>query len=304
MIYEEVFRTPCRGKVITPDPTHFRRDHEGEVSARTINSGSGLLRSCRQAHNEGAAVLYGSNVFAFDDTRFGYLTSSRDLCNGCQGMWHLESCILDRCDYVFMHDWLVTIGNQNRLGIRHLELRFSSIDFTTTQKSDFPDKMYEDLTLKGGAFVKNALQLLASAHHLETIELFFQPPADPWDPLDCKSQEVNTFGIISLSLPEFYAHKNHWKDLKSMLSSVQGINRLYCADITISKHFSYEAHKWNKVVDDANASLWEVRRIMESGYTPRTDRVNPVLEAATYVDQVERSMRIWQEGQSVGVENQ
>lgn len=33
MIYEEIFQTRCRGKVINPDPTCFRRGHEGETAA-------------------------------------------------------------------------------------------------------------------------------------------------------------------------------------------------------------------------------------------------------------------------------
>lgn len=279
MIYEEVFETPCRGKVITPDPSHFRRGHEPEISARTINSGSGLLRSCRQAHNEGAAVLYGSNVFSFDDHKYYTLTFSVDLCKDGRH----RDCILARCDYVFMYDWLITIGARNRLRIRHLELGLFDSESTMTQSTRFIGSKYEEIVIMGGQFLRNALQLLASAHHLDTISLSFQPHADPWDPSNCISRGINTDGFLRLFVPEHYSYMRLSTDLKSALSNVKGINKLYCADITMSEYFSYQAHKWNKVVDVANASLWEVRRAMESSYTPRTDRETPILEGATCV---------------------
>jgi hypothetical protein len=297
MIYGEMFQTLCGGNVINPDPTYFRRRGKGDLAARTINNGSGLLRTCQQAHNEGAAVLYSSHVFCFDDTKYGTLMSELDP-KECRkdGITQrvLEACMLPRCDYIFMFDWLVTIGHQNRLMIRHLELHFTHPTFAATKTSLWT---MENPGVKGGVFVRRALQLFASAHHLETISLSFQLPADRRGRED-GMWEISAF--LSFFLPE--SIRGLTNDLKSALSSIKGIKRMYCADLFLSdycKDFAGDP----KVVDAANASLWEVRRLMESGYTPHDDQILSIFKTATYVDQVERSMRDWENEQIAGSES-
>ncbi len=297
MIYGEIFQTSCGGNVINPDPTYFRRRGKGGLAARTIKSGSGLLRTCQQAHDEGAAVLYGSHIFCFDDTEYGNLMYELDAeeCskNGVTQA-HLETCMLTRCDYIFMYDWLLTIGSQHRLMIRHLELRFTFPPFAAVETSLWT---IQDPWVKVGDFVRKALQLFASAHHLETISLSFQLPADR---RGHASGMWKICPFLSFFLPE--SIRGLTNDLKSALSSIKGIKRMYCADLSLSgycKDFAGDP----KVVDAANASLWEVRRLMESGYTPHDDQILSIFKTATYVDQVERSMRDWENEQIAGSES-
>lgn len=236
-------------------------------------------------------MLYGSNVFSFDDTEYGTLTSELEHSEDDDARTYLEICSLPRGDYVLMYEWLVTIGYQNRLRIRHLELGFSRFRFMVINEVPLPPWVYRPPTIGDGVFLKNALQLLASAHHLETVSLSFRKPSD----YDC--QEVNKPGFVGLFLPNCHWYYNNYfpTDLKSALSSVKGIKRLHCADIPMSDDLSSLDRMWNKDLGDANASLWEVRRVMESGYTTRKGREDPTFEAGTFVDQVEYSMQIWQE---------
>lgn len=302
MIYGEIFQTPCSGNIIDPDPTYFRRRGKGDLAARTINNGLGLLRSCQQAYNEGAAVLYGSHVFYFDDTKYGTLMSELETekCSKYGSEW--ANCMLFRCDYHFMHDWLVTIGKRNRLMIRHLELQFTSAKLAAINTSR-PERKKEEggyPSIRDGGFIKIALQLLASAHHLETISLSFQLPADRRGRVDGMWEIHRVYAFLSFFLPE--SIRGLTNDLKSALSSIKGIKRMYCADLSVSDEGTYFAIG-PKIVDAANASLWEVRRVMESGYSPHNDPDLSKCKTATYVDQVECSMRDWQNEQTAGTEN-
>ena len=78
MIYEEVFQTPSRDGVITPDPSYWRRRQGGDLGSRAVNNGSGLIQSCQQAHNEAVPLLYGNRTFYFDDAPHGDQPSKLD----------------------------------------------------------------------------------------------------------------------------------------------------------------------------------------------------------------------------------
>ena len=78
MIYNEVFQTPSRDGIITPDPSYWRRSQGGEIGSRAVNNGLGLIQSCQQARNEAMPILYGNRVFYFDDAQHGDQPSKLD----------------------------------------------------------------------------------------------------------------------------------------------------------------------------------------------------------------------------------
>ena len=71
MVYLHVFHTPQPFGIITPDLGHIRRQYGDEYAVQTPMVHNGLLHTCQQAYEEGTTVLYGANVFHFDDDPYG-----------------------------------------------------------------------------------------------------------------------------------------------------------------------------------------------------------------------------------------
>ena len=145
MIYEEVFRTPRADKTITPDPSYRRRHLGRRYAERTVKYNLGLLQSYQQTHDEAIAILYGSRVFYFDDTSYGFedikieASAYCRYCSGEGGITTYDRCLdayngkhyvkIPYCDYVDMYDWLLKIGPRNRIQIKHVQICFSGSQF-------------------------------------------------------------------------------------------------------------------------------------------------------------------------------
>ncbi len=71
MIYKVLFLSPHEANIVTPDPERTRKANGLEDRALHLTESLSLLRTCQQIHEEASTVLYGSNVFTFDDSPHG-----------------------------------------------------------------------------------------------------------------------------------------------------------------------------------------------------------------------------------------
>ena len=194
IIYEAVFQNPTG--LVAPDPTRTRRQHDRELTDRTINAGLALLQTCQQVHEEDTAVSYGSTSFYFDGTQHGkerFQIEVSDHCHYCQretrdrssgggvlfrhicwdarnGKHHID---IPQCDFVTMHDWLSTIGERNRLKLKHLQLCFYGSQFAEVIGENHPGGKEGRPSPVGGDLLEKALKLPASRHNLDTIKDIF-----------------------------------------------------------------------------------------------------------------------------------
>ena len=172
MIYGLLFETAHKDKTVTPDPAGSRR--QNNLGHRTLNlSGSlPLLRTSQLVHREATAVLYGNNVFRFDDH------PHNDDKHTIPGFKMSLPC----CDFLTMYFFLVSIGKDSREKLQHIHLNFSNLSFVI-----YPEQLNGDwLHRKAGAsFIGDAVDLLAASHHLQTLSVSFdclEPLSEENDP--------------------------------------------------------------------------------------------------------------------------
>lgn len=162
MVYGLLFETAHKDKNVTPDPTGSRR--QNDLGQRTLNLSDSLplLRTSQLVHREATAVLYGNNVFRFDDHPHNDDEHTRP------GFEMSLSC----CDFLTMYFFLVCIGKGNRKKLQHIHLNFSQHDFVV-----YPDEVYITWVMlcynAGASFVGDAVDLLATSHHLQTLSVSF-----------------------------------------------------------------------------------------------------------------------------------
>ena len=304
MIYEEVFRTPLADKIITPDPSYRRRQLGRRYAERTVKYDLGILQSCQQAHDEATATLYGSRVFYFDDTSYGYETAEVEAsaycwyCSGKGGISTYNRCRdsndgkhyvkIPHCDFVSMHDWLFKIGQRNRAKITHIRISLSGCQFAKVLGEQH---LVQDLLQPspvGGDFIEKALVLLARGHNLNTFGISFRQRyldlSDAEDGARMTSmwaQETNA----ALNWTAFKRIFSNGLDhrLKNALSNIKGIRTLDCDLASVTPQPS---GSWTDEGAHALKGFKEVKECMEAGYADRQmvetsepNRSNP------YVDQ-------------------
>lgn len=274
IVYKLVFETPLQDNTITPDPAHKRREcskHDEGLKQRTISNVLGLLLLCRRAHEEAVEALYSKQVFYFDDIQHGShetkveATAHCDFClRGCCDSSHRHYLRVPYCDFVSMHEWLVAIGEKNRMRIRHIHLHFSGSPFAKCLGERF--ELFPSLPGKpppiGGQFVVKALELLGITHNLENIEVSFGYP-----PLNEASGDFYedhwSRGVRVKQAFDAFFHPKKPRNLKNALCTITGVRRLVCQDVIDAKFFDH------RVTDGARAGLREVREAMESGHPSR-----------------------------------
>ena len=292
MIYEEVFKTPCADKVITPDPSHERRQLGRRYAERTVNKGLAFLQSCQQAHEEATAFLYGSNMFYFDDADYGTthieasahcrycleeapihqdrpVSMTPDIrCRDAHNSKHYVEIPL--CDFVDMYDWLVKIGERNRLKIRHIHISFSDSQFAKV----LGEGHYIDDPLKpspvGGNLIERALELLARGHNLDTFGVSFQQRYLSFFDVDWVAEtqtwenETNAEFIWTAFERIFFNGLDH--RLKNALSSIKGIRELSCDWASL---IPQPSGSWSHEGANALEGFKEVKQCMEAGHADR-----------------------------------
>ncbi|MCJ1454614.1 hypothetical protein MMC28_004967 [Mycoblastus sanguinarius] len=159
IVYGILFTSPHEEKLITPDPEGSRQRNGVNKRGVCMNGGLPLLRTCQQVHEEATAVLYGQNMFHFNDEPHG------DELYNVVGF----NILLPWCDFVTMHVFLSRIGRRNRSKIQHLRLSFFSKYFIT-----YPDQL-PSWSPKGGggSCVADALELLCDDQNLQRVEILF-----------------------------------------------------------------------------------------------------------------------------------
>lgn len=319
IVYEKVFSTPLDDRTITPDPTYSRRHYNKACRAwgrkvidRTVNNGLALLQSCQQAHEEAAAVLYGQNTFYFDDFQHYYpyavWSGSGRKTYAIEVSAHCEFCrrhaktgeYEDRCystysrgqhfidipftDFVTMKSWLSTIGEKNRLRIRQIQIHFLDSQFAKVQPAyhwtmgRYPGKPCS----VGGDVLVEALRFLASSHNLDTFGIYFESsPKDNSDFADVRRREHReAFGHLFSTVYDPHSDK-----MQKALSSITGIRKLECEDIT-----GVGGRNRDEMLA-IRADYRKVKAAMENGYKRLPDLEAPVLWSRPYVDQVEWVMQ-------------
>ena len=159
MIYGLLFETAHKDKIVTPDPSGSRR--QNNLGQRTLNLSDSLplLRTCQVVHREATAVLYGNNVFRFDDC------PHNDDKHKIPGFEMSLPC----CDLLTIYFFLVSIGKGNREKLQHIHLNFSDFSFVL-----YPEESGGRLHRNAGAsFVRDAVDLLAASHHLQIFSVSF-----------------------------------------------------------------------------------------------------------------------------------
>ena len=159
MIYEVLFVSDHSEKLITPDLDWYHRD---QPRGPNLSNCLPLLRTCQNVHEEAVSVLYGSNVFTFNDQR-----------HGTDGMGFVEfSFTVHWCDFYPILGFFIRIGRRNRARIHHLRLHFMSTVFIA-----YPAEVEQgshSVEPRGKAhWIGDALELLSSNHNLHSFELVF-----------------------------------------------------------------------------------------------------------------------------------
>ena len=168
MVYQNLF-TPktkwCKQSKISADIVgHSHQDHTHVLRSRGIS----LLRTCQQIHEEGSAVLYGENIFWFDDIPY----------NEIRGMPPLDglgiNIVLPYCKITFMYAFLRIIGKTNRLRIRHLRIRFDRDIFATFPEECGAWRTWELDGVGGASYISDALDFLSDDHQLRSLKISFK----------------------------------------------------------------------------------------------------------------------------------
>lgn len=290
MIYEEVFKTSRADKIITPDPSYHRRQLGRRDAEHTIDNGLAIIQSCQQAHEEATKVLYSSNTFYFDDTSYGVTeieasascyycleerrthgdhplpTTHRVRCGDARDGKHYV--VIPRCDYASMYDWLLKIGQKNRLRIRHIDISFSSCQFAKVLGEQHGDDDPSKPSPVGGDLIEKALNLLARGHNLDTFGVSFRLRyvSNPDWP-----DETRAWGTMSNEAVIWTAFERIFSNgldhrLKNALSSISGVREMICdwASIIPRPPGSLSEEGGN-----ALEGLLEVKESMECGHADR-----------------------------------
>ena len=208
MVYGLLFETAHKDKFVTPDPGGSRR--QNNLGQRTLNLSDSLplLRTCQVVHREATAVLYGNNVFRFDDRPHNV---DKHTVPGFK-------MSLPCCDLLTMYFFLVSIGKGNREKLQHIQLNFSAYSFIL-----YPEEIRDRQKLDwnaGAGFVGDAVDLLAASQHLQTLSVSFDAAGSPSEDNYLKFSNAHLTMLSFLVL-----HKK----LAGRISAITGIEQFRCS---------------------------------------------------------------------------
>ena len=239
MIYGLLFETAHKDKIVTPDPTGSRR--QNNLGQRTLNLSDSLplLRTCKVVHQEATAVLYGNNVFRFDDN------PHNDDVHTIPGFKMSLPC----CDLLTIYFFVVSIGKDNREKLQHIHLNFSKISFVRFPEELRGDCLYFDA---GANFVGDAVDLLAASHHLQTFSLSFDSEGSSSEDVD-RSASNARWAMKSFT----FMHKK----LAGRISAITGIEQFRCwraYEVDLEGKYLEKDEYLDKKIKDMKAKM-EVR---------------------------------------------
>ena len=234
MVYGLLFETAHKDKFVTPDPAGSRR--QNNLGQRTLNLSDSLplLRTCHVVHREATAVLYGENVFRFDDH------PHNDDKHTIPGFKMSLPC----CDFLTMYFFLVSIGRNSREKLQHLYLNFSNLSFVRYPEES--EGVYLHLNA-GASFVGDAVDLLAASHHLQTFSVSFDSAESPG-----KDDDGRVSNACLAMMSFFLVHKK----LASRFYAITGIEQFRCS---LAYEGDLEDKYLDKKIKDMKARM-EVRK--------------------------------------------
>ena len=160
MIYSIIFTSTATNHLISPDIIRSRKANNMAQKFGSISQCLPLLRTCRQAHEEATAVLYGNNTFYFNDFRHGAGTyTSRHFRNKPP---------LPMCDFATMGPFLTRIGSEMRAKIRHVRL-----GFTSQLVLRYAYALDHNPAMAGEAYIGEAFKLLSAGAPLPILDVQF-----------------------------------------------------------------------------------------------------------------------------------
>lgn len=151
------------GKCVTPDVTGSRYMNGLVAGVLRLDDCLPLLRTCQQVHEEATSILYGTNVFHFNDQPHG-IDKYKDVGFGITLPW---------CDFVTMYGFLGSIESGNRTKIRHLQLNFTTVNYILCPHEGIKTGPFIWRPGGGANLVCDALELLSVKHGLSTLEISF-----------------------------------------------------------------------------------------------------------------------------------
>ena len=254
---------------------------------RTVNYELGLLQSCQQAYDEATATLYGYKVFYFDDTSYGYENTVVEAsahcwyCSRKGGMATYTRCGdaydgkhyvgIPYCDFVGMYDWLLKIGERNRLKIRHIHISLSGSQFAKVLREQHLGYDSRKPSPVGGDLIEKALVLLARGHNLNTFGISFRQRylglSDTEDgALVTRMWGQETNAALNWTAFERIFSNGFGHRLKNALSNIKGIRTLTCDLASVTPQPS---GSWTDEGAHALKGFKEVKTCMEAGYADR-----------------------------------
>lgn len=148
--------------LVTPDSARSRKRNNIERYALNIADNLPLIRTCQPVYEEATSILYGENIFDFDDQTHGtesYLVPGFNMS-------------LPWCDFMTMYLFLSRIGSRNRLKIQYLRLGFYTQAFTTYPHERIAN-IWDGMEGGSGALVGDALEFLSQRHNVLRFEIQF-----------------------------------------------------------------------------------------------------------------------------------
>ena len=171
------------------------------------------------------------------------------------------------------------IGERNRLKIRHIELHFSSAQFTKCLGDSHYDssgsKPYKPDPV-GGELVKKFFDLLSNGHNLKTLTVKIESHVYPKEALD------DTFSHLFDTAP---LHR-----IKTSLMGIQGIQKL---DYVVLANYNPATPDTlpPMEVNNDHVGFMEVKTAMEHGWKDRVDQEPTTPWRKPYAAQIARLLR-------------
>ncbi|MCJ1257285.1 hypothetical protein MMC24_005110 [Lignoscripta atroalba] len=184
-IYQILFQG-SKSNVVQP----IKKVHHPKPMLPWIRDGVPLLRVCKIVNAEAAAILYGRNVFCFDDSSRGVGGEK-----------------INECAITAMYAFLRLIGVENRLRIRYLQIEMHKFRFCYYDNESIVGARAET---NGGKYLGDAFELLSRGHGLKEICI----------ELDCESNRAK--------LPSHLFRPIEESKLLQQLQKIKGLKSFRC----------------------------------------------------------------------------
>ena len=160
LIYKVLYEAPHL--TITPDWLDLDCYRLCSSKVTKFSASVSFLRTCKQINIEASTILYGRNVFVFEDPE-----SKQDRLRGPSGQFYIPTGGLAN-----MHSFLKVIGPRNRLQLWHVKLLILYWDIVYDSKGA-PYPCGPGINSEDRSFA-DGLELLADGNHLSALEIGFE----------------------------------------------------------------------------------------------------------------------------------